>query len=166
LISLKEIIDRDNYVITNDNFRKMILILYRISANIPVILMGETGCGKTGLIRKLYQLLNNGEDMKKDKNLINVDSSITDKDIIEKMDKINKEAKKAWNNGKEEFWVLFDEINTCNSLGLFKEIFIDRSYDGIKLEPNIRLIGTCNPYRLKSEKEENCGLSTLLRIKI
>ena len=27
------------------------------------------------------------------------------------------------------------------------------------MEKNIRLIGTCNPYRLKSEKEDSCGLS-------
>ena len=156
LKSLKEIIDQDNYVITSDNFRKMILILYRLLANIPVILMGETGCGKTGLIRKLYQLLNNGEDMDPKKNMVNVDSSISDEKLIEKMEEINREAKKK--KGKD-FWVLFDEINTCNSLGLLNEIFINRSYDGIKIENNIRLIGTCNPYRLKSDKEESCGLS-------
>ena len=156
LISLKSIIDNDNYVITTDNFRKMILILYRLMANIPVILMGETGCGKTGLIRKLYQLLNNGIDMKKDKNMVNIDSSISDKTLIDKMKDINKEARI---NKDKDFWVLFDEINTCNSLGLLNEIFINRSYGGIKLEDNIRLIGTCNPYRLKTEKEESCGLS-------
>ena len=49
-------------IITDDNFRKMILILYIIVANIQVILMGETGCGKTRLIRKLNQLINNGEE--------------------------------------------------------------------------------------------------------
>ena len=47
---------------TIDNFRKMILILYRIIASIPVILMGKTGCGKTAFIKKLNQLLNNGEE--------------------------------------------------------------------------------------------------------
>ena len=29
--------------------------------NIPVILMGETGCGKTALLKKLNQLLTNGK---------------------------------------------------------------------------------------------------------
>ena len=57
LISLLEIVNKDKYVITRDNFRKMILILYRIIAKIPVIIMGETGCGKTSLIKKLNQLL-------------------------------------------------------------------------------------------------------------
>ena len=41
LISLLEISKKDDYIITIDI--KMILILYRIIANIPVILMGETG---------------------------------------------------------------------------------------------------------------------------
>ena len=51
----------DNYVITNDNFKKMVFLLYIIQANVPVIIMGETGCGKTELIIKLNQILNNGE---------------------------------------------------------------------------------------------------------
>ena len=37
------------YALTPDNILKMILILLRIRANIPVIIMGETGCGKTSL---------------------------------------------------------------------------------------------------------------------
>ena len=49
--SLLSIINKEGYIITNDNYKKMILILYRIAVNIPVILMGETGCGKTALIK-------------------------------------------------------------------------------------------------------------------
>ena len=41
----------------------MILLIYRIQANIPVIIMGETGCGKTLLIKKLNQILNNGNEL-------------------------------------------------------------------------------------------------------
>ena len=54
LKSLLSIIEEKNnkYVITNDNFKKMILLLYSIQANVPVIIMGETGCGKTALITK------------------------------------------------------------------------------------------------------------------
>jgi hypothetical protein len=33
----------NNYVITIDNYKKMVLVIYRIKANVPVILMGETG---------------------------------------------------------------------------------------------------------------------------
>ncbi len=59
---------------------------------------------------------------------------------------------------KKELWVFFDEINTCLSLSLLTEIFINRTFNGEKLEDNIRLIGACNPYRKRKEGTEICGL--------
>ena len=43
----------ENFIITNDNFKKMVLLYFRIKANLPVIIMDETGWGKTLMIRKL-----------------------------------------------------------------------------------------------------------------
>ncbi|CAF5091258.1 unnamed protein product, partial [Rotaria sp. Silwood1] len=43
------------YVITPDNFIKMLLIYMRIQSGIPVLIMGETRCGKTSLIQFLSQ---------------------------------------------------------------------------------------------------------------
>ena len=151
-ISLTEIIERDKYVITQDNFRKMILILYRILANIPVILMGETGCGKTTLITKLNELLNNGV---KTLEKIDVHPGINDEYLINEMNKINDKAR----NQKKEIWIFFDELNTCNSLSLLTEIFTNRSFNRIKLEKNIRLIGACNPYRKRKKNEYIYGLT-------
>ena len=152
LISLLEIVDKDKYVITKDNFRKMILILYRIIAKIPVIIMGETGCGKTSLIKKLNQLKNNGDE---NMEIINIEPSFTDEKLIEIMDKINIQAKKKVDG---DYWVFIDEINTCDSLSLITEIFINRTYDNKNLEKNIRLIGACNPYRKKKKNLKICGL--------
>ena len=142
----------DNYVIINDNFKKMILLFYIIKANIPIIIMGETGCGKTSLIIKLNQILNNGEITLK---IINIHPGITDEDICKEMKKINEETK----DKKDEIWVFFDEINTCLSLSLLTEIFINRTYNGEKLNENIRLIGACNPYRKRKAEKQQCGLS-------
>ena len=152
LLSLTEIINKDNYIITKDNFRKMVLILYRVIANIPVILMGETGCGKTFLIKKLNQLMNNGEETLE---IININPSITDKILIKKMKEINEKAKKA---SKRKIWVFFDELNTCDSMALLTEIFINRSFNGIKLEFNIKIMGACNPYREKKLNKIKSGL--------
>ena len=149
---LKKIIDDDAYVITDDNFRKMVLIIYRIVANIPVILMGETGCGKTSLIKILNQLLNNGEEKLE---FINIHPGIYEDEIKAKMEKINEKAK----NVNEFIWVFFDELNTCNSFTLLTEIFINRSFEGEKLSDNIRLIGACNPYRIREKGKLKCGLS-------
>ena len=150
-ISLLEIIKKDDYIITNDNFKKMVLIIYRIKSNIPVIIMGEKGCGKTALILKLNQLLNDGIE---NVEIININPGINDRILIERMDKINKIAKDV-----KELWVFFDELNTCESLALLTEIFINRSYNGTNLENNIRIIGACNPYRKKRPDKIRCGLS-------
>ena len=161
--SLLSILDQDNinYVITDDNYKKMILLVYRIKANVPVIIMGETGCGKTSLITKLSQILNNGENVVE---IINIHPGITEEEICKRMIDINKRAKEKIFLDKEkkikkELWAFFDEINTCLSLSLLTEIFINRTFNGEKLEDNIRLIGACNPYRKRKLTAEKCGLT-------
>ncbi|ETO05189.1 hypothetical protein RFI_32210 [Reticulomyxa filosa] len=47
-----------HYVLTYDNILKMIAIYLRIQSNTPIILMGETGCGKTSLIKYLAKVAN------------------------------------------------------------------------------------------------------------
>ena len=122
-------------------------------ANIPVIMMGEAGCGKTSLIKKLNQILNNGEEILE---IINIYPNITEKQICAKMQEINLKAK----NIKKELWVFFDQFNKCLSLSLLTEIFIKRTFNGEKLEENIRLIGACNPYRRRVSYEEKCNITS------
>ena len=153
---IKEIIG--SYCFTSDNFIKMILILLRTRAGIPVIMMGETGCGKTSLIKILSSLLNKGNmDLK----ILNIHAGITDKDIIKFIEKVNKEANSD-NNSNAKIWIFFDEINTCNSMGLLSEIFYKHTYYGKSLNKRLTFIAACNPYRLKTinenekEKEDFC----------
>jgi hypothetical protein len=59
--------------------------------------------------------------------------------------------------------VFLDEVNTCNSMGLFKEIVCDRTMNGILIPDKIQIIAACNPYRLRTGKnlyggEEMAGL--------
>ena len=75
----------DNYVFTDDNYFKLALILLRIRAKIPVIMMGETGCGKTSLIRKLSEFINNGNKSKM--KILNIHAGTNDKDIIRFLEK-------------------------------------------------------------------------------
>ena len=172
----------NNYVITNDNFKKMVLLIYRINADVPVIIMGDTGCGKTALITVLNQIIHNGgntlyldkmkmmgPDGKLNKNkydidknetiptliIINIHPGITDKILCDYMEKVNKIAKKD----NKEIWLFFDEMNTCLSLSLLTEIFINRTYNEKPLCKNIRFIGACNPYRRRKDNKEKCGLS-------
>ena len=130
-----------SYVFTSDNFIKMILILIRIRANIPVIMMGETGCGKTSLIRMIADLKQN--KMK----ILNIHAGITDKDIIDFMKKNNFLYNKDEKPSKEKQWVFLDEINTCNSMGLISEMMCHHTMQGAKIKDEVVFIAACNPYR-------------------
>ena len=159
----------DNYVFTADNYFKMALILLRIRAGIPVIMMGETGCGKTSLIRKLSELLNNGAKNKM--KTLNIHAGTSDKDIINFLEKkVIPKAKKLQENEEKQkkartklgqlfyetkFWVFLDEINTCKSMGLISEIMCKHTYEGKDIPTNVAFIAACNPYRYDSKKIKN-----------
>ena len=180
----------NSYVFTADNFIKLILILTRVRANIPVIMMGETGCGKTSLLRVLSKLQNKGELKMKIKN---IHAGIEEEDIvnfinnveIEQSDEINIKmefereqydknkleyeslGRKYYNeleyfekirNDMPKLWVFFDEINTCDCLGLLSEILCHHSCRGKKIRDDIVFFAACNPYRLITKQIEDVGL--------
>ena len=149
LKSIEEI--AKDYIFTADNLIKMILILIRIRANVPVIMMGETGCGKTSLIKKLSELLNGSQYAMK---IINIHAGMTDQEIIDYIIEYNSQAKKLIEIAKKnkdekmkKLWIFLDEINTCKSMGLISELMCKRTYQGNKIEDNIVFIAACNPYR-------------------
>ena len=110
--------------------------------------MGETGSGKTALIRKLNELLNNG---KSNLEIIYIHPGINDDYLIEKMKFINIKAK----NTNEDIWVFFDELNSCDSFAILTEIFSYRSFKGEDLSDNIKIIGACNPYRIRKKEKKS-----------
>ena len=164
MISLSEI--TKDYVFTEDNFIKMCLILIRLRADIPVIMMGETGCGKTSLIRKLSEMQNNGKCLLV---IDNIHAGHTNEDIINFIEsKVIPEAKTLAEKEKiikekyskvgqiyeeKKLWVFFDELNTCKSMDLLSEIICKHSCQGKKLPENIVFIGAVNPYRKSKQKK-------------
>jgi len=140
----------ESYVFTADNFIKLILISLRLRTNIPVIMMGETGCGKTSLIRIIAEL----KDVKM--HTLNIHAGIEDEDIIEFIKEKNLFEKD--NKDNDTVWVFLDEINTCNSLNLIMEIMIKNTCKGDKIRPNVKFIAACNPYRLDTKEKEIIGL--------
>lgn len=50
----------ETYELTGDNVKKILAIYMRFRCGIPVIIMGETGCGKTRLIRYMCGLQTGG----------------------------------------------------------------------------------------------------------
>ena len=167
-----------SYVYTPDNFIKVVLILMRIRAKIPIIMMGETGCGKTTLIEMASKLYNKGKSYIKK---LNIHAGITDIEIEKFMKKTEEEVKmediKILNEKQKEFenlseknqkaynkenlfksykdeirnrkiWIFFDEINTSNSMGLLTEIICKNTMYGKTLDNRYIFIAACNPYRV------------------
>ena len=179
-----------NYIYTRDNFIKSVIILLKIQASIPVILMGETGCGKTSLIKMLSIFMNKGYEKMK---TLNIHAGTNEEDIIKfmeekvikclepdfqkeldeimnKFDKENDEYKKNFNRDQylesqklklkeKKTWIFFDELNTCNSMGLITEIMCKRTMNGKELPDNLIFLGACNPYRTMTTKMKQSGLT-------
>ncbi|GES73776.1 hypothetical protein GLOIN_2v432849 [Rhizophagus clarus] len=123
------------YALNVDNLKKMFLIILRLSANIPVVICGEAGCDKTSLISHLaliyeVQFLT-----------ISLHSGIDEETIMIFMNEALKKAE------KDETWILFDEINKCNHLGLLTDIISNKKFKDKPIHPNIRVFATCNSYR-------------------
>eukprot|EP00047_Mylnosiga_fluctuans_P001195 m.218044 g.218044 ORF g.218044 m.218044 type:complete len:3593 (-) comp10156_c0_seq3:222-11000(-) len=59
---------------------------------------------------------------------------------------IDRKARKLAGLDRDAKLVVFvDELDTCNILGLVKEVFVDRRIDGDPLQPNIFFVGAINP---------------------
>ena len=71
------------------------------------------------------------------------------------MNEINEKCKDL----KEDLWIFFDELNTCDCHDLLTGIIINRSFEGEKINKNIKILGACNPYRIREKGKIKCGLS-------
>ena len=69
------------------------------------------------------------------------------------MDEGNRHAEKG------EVWLFFDEINTCNHIGLLADLIAHRTLLGKPIHSNIRLFAACNPYRLRVGHDNVAGLA-------
>ena len=143
------------YVLTVDNLLKMLSIQLRLRARLPVVVMGETGCGKSSLVRNLCKIL--GAPL----HTLNVHGGMGDREIVAWVEARCALARRA--RAGERLVLFLDEVNTCNAMALFKEVVIDRCLDGRPLPDNVALVAACNPYRLRAARamhggEEMAGL--------
>ncbi|XP_046568818.1 uncharacterized protein LOC124277192 isoform X1 [Haliotis rubra] len=131
------------YALTPDNLLKMVLIVLRVRAHIPVILMGDTGCGKTSLIHYLSKICDVVFKVQ------NIHAGVEESDIV---DFVLESNAFALSNMNESVWVFLDEINTCNHLGLINDILCHHCCQGNILAPNLIAMAACNPYKLRTEE--------------
>ena len=59
----------------------------------------------------------------------------------------------------KKVWVFFDELSTCNSMGLITEIMCKRTILGKPLPEYLVFLGAINLYRTMTTKMKKSGLS-------
>ncbi|XP_029904896.1 E3 ubiquitin-protein ligase rnf213-alpha-like [Myripristis murdjan] len=143
----------ETYELTTDNILKMMAIHMRFRCGIPVIIMGETGCGKTRLIKFMCELRRCGaptENMK----LVKVHGGTTSEMIYAKVQEVEILA----GTNKEEHGfdttLFFDEANTTEAISSIKEIICDNTVQGQQLDSDtgLQIIAACNPYRKHTDR--------------
>eukprot|EP00466_Bigelowiella_natans_P005501 jgi/Bigna1/142949/aug1.74_g17657 len=128
------------YVVTIDNLLKMLAIQLRLKNGLPIMIMGETGCGKSSLVRQLCGIL------RLPLRTLNIHGGMEAEDVVKWMRRAIIEA--SYMTREERIVVFLDEVNTCNCMGLFKEIVCDGSMQGEFLPENLK-VSCCLP--LESE---------------
>ncbi|CAG8487332.1 35591_t:CDS:10 [Gigaspora margarita] len=134
------------YALSTDNLLKMALVLLRSRANVPVVICGEAGCGKTSLIQFLSEVVNVKFE------ILNLHAGITKERILEFISNAEAAAEEG------EIWLFFDEINTCNHIGILADLIAHRLLLGKEIHENIRLFAACNPYRFRQKSDTQAGL--------
>ena len=153
------------YVLTIDNLKEMLAIDMRFRCNIPVIIMGETGCGKTRLIKFMCKFQANNLNIQ-NMVILKIHGGTTKQDIISGYRRALKLAEENVSHHVDTI-CFFDEANTSHTIGLIKEILCDRRIDGEIIPTDLRLqfIVSCLPYRKHSEaminKLTSAGLGML-----
>ncbi|XP_021566641.1 E3 ubiquitin-protein ligase RNF213, partial [Carlito syrichta] len=143
----------ETYELTTDNMLKILAIEMRFRCGIPVIIMGETGCGKTRLIKFLSDLRRGGVDADTIK-LVKVHGGTTADMIYTKVTKAEKLAFFNKDQHGLDTILFFDEANTTEAISCIKEVLCDCTVDGQPLAKNsgLHIIAACNPYRKHTEE--------------
>ena len=130
--------------------------------------MGETGCGKTRLIRFMCDMVarSAGGGIECVANMLimkvveaalvcylylamsslKVHGGTTEENVIKKVEEAEKLAEENSTTGIDTI-LFFDEANTTEAIGLIKEVMCDRRVNGREVNKNVKFIAACNPYR-------------------
>ncbi|KAM4682179.1 E3 ubiquitin-protein ligase rnf213-alpha-like isoform 3-T3 [Amazona ochrocephala] len=152
----------ESYQLTLDNTMKMLAIHLRFQCGIPVIIMGETGCGKTKLVQFMCSLQRAGKNIQ-NMVVVRVHGGTTSKTIHKKVKKAIELARYNEEEHNMDTVLFFDEANTSEAIFAIKEVLCDRSVNGEKiLTDRLKVVAACNPYRRHSkeilQKLEKAGL--------
>ena len=148
---------KKGYALTLENFMKINIILLKAKMKQPIIIMGESGCGKTYLSQFVV------EGLLEDKlRMITLYSGYSESNLISQVNEFVEEARQLKKENKS-LWVFFDEFNTTAIQSIIADLLIDRVYPTAnnlheKVPDNMLFIACCNPFRIKLEKKDGANI--------
>ncbi|XP_065259536.1 E3 ubiquitin-protein ligase rnf213-alpha-like [Emys orbicularis] len=157
----------ESYQLTLDNTMKMLAIHLRFQCGIPVIVMGETGCGKTKLVQFMCSLQRAGRDVQ-NMMLVRVHGGTSSKIIHQKVKEAIELARVNEETHNMDTVLFFDEANTTEAVFAIKEVLCDQSVNGEPISTTrLKVVAACNPYKRHTketiEKLEKAGLGYRVR---
>ncbi|XP_030418159.1 E3 ubiquitin-protein ligase RNF213-like isoform X2 [Gopherus evgoodei] len=157
----------ESYQLTLDNTLKMLAIHLRFQCGIPVIVMGETGCGKTKLVQFMCSLQRAGRDVQ-NMMLVRVHGGTSSKIIHQKVKEAIELARVNEERYNMDTVLFFDEANTTEAVFAIKEVLCDQSVNGEPISTTrLKVVAACNPYKRHTketiEKLEKAGLGYRVR---
>mgnify|MGYP002630326724 CR=1 FL=1 len=168
------------YALTGDNLLKMMLVHVRVTAGLPVVVMGETGCGKTSLLKYLARAAGIDDD---NFQVLNIHAGIGKPQIVAFVREAEKQAQRSGSqvllrshtpatlsciihvlctSFSSQVWTFFDEANTSEELGIISEIVCSRMLQGTTVDPRLVFICAVNPYRERKHDIQVVGLASKL----
>jgi MoxR-like ATPase/UDP-2,3-diacylglucosamine pyrophosphatase LpxH len=135
------------FVVTRDNYLKLMMLVQRADYSVPVILMGATGCGKTFLVHFAAACLLRDQFC-----LVALHPGKSEKDLVDEINQAVDKAEACRQVKHSRVWVLFDEFNTSALQPLIAEVMLERRSSFSRLlkpiPPNIVFLAACNPYKI------------------
>ena len=139
---------------TRDIYRKILLLVKKIRMEIPVIMYGDTGCGKSYMMKYVAECLLNC-----DYNRLVLNASTQKKEINLFMTQVITQAMKF---PEREVWAVFDEFNASPICGSLDDLFLEKQFnieiqfDGEtlflnRIPENLKILGIFNPYEIKKD---------------
>ena len=163
-------------MVYQDHDSIMTTLAYAVAGDLPALLVGETGVGKTAAVRHLAARTRNSLRR------VNVNGSMTAEDFVGQL--LVNEKGTYWNDGvltdamRNGYWIVIDEINAASAEILFvlHSLLDDDRYivltgkpdrEIVKAHPNFRLFATMNPpERYQGTKDLNKALMSRFGVTI
>ncbi|XP_076818192.1 E3 ubiquitin-protein ligase rnf213-alpha-like [Clavelina lepadiformis] len=154
VFGIKEVIDPDpTYELTTDNCLKMLAIHMRFRCGIPVIVMGETGCGKTRMVEFMSLLKSGGTRNIQNMVVVKVHGGITVSFIQNKVKEAITLAEQNKKSGSNETVLFLDEANTTEAIYAIKEVVCDGTVHGECFkDAGLKIVAACNPYKRHTDE--------------